>query len=102
MPVGNENEESHAEPPPTWVAWTSLGLLLVSLVAVVGLAKALAPALDAGVVAAGLPHAVVGVVIAMIVLLPETGAALRALNVPNDAPLDNVIAPPADIVAEEV
>ena len=31
-----------------------------------------------------------------------TGAALRALNVPNDAPLDNVIAPPADIVREEV
>jgi len=31
-----------------------------------------------------------------------TGAALHALNVPNDAPLDNVIAPPADIVKEEV
>ena len=31
-----------------------------------------------------------------------TGASLHALNVPNDAPLDNVIAPPADIVKEEV
>jgi cell division protein FtsI (penicillin-binding protein 3) len=31
-----------------------------------------------------------------------TGAALHALNVPNDAPLDNVITPPADIVKEEV
>ena len=31
-----------------------------------------------------------------------TGEALRALNVPNDAPLDNVIAPTADIVREEV
>jgi cell division protein FtsI (penicillin-binding protein 3) len=30
------------------------------------------------------------------------GAALHALSVPNDAPLDNVIAPPADIVKEEV
>ena len=30
------------------------------------------------------------------------GAALHALNVPNDAPLDNVIAPPAEIVKEEV
>lgn len=29
-------------------------------------------------------------------------AALHALGVPNDAPLDNVIAPPADIVKEEV
>jgi cell division protein FtsI (penicillin-binding protein 3) len=31
-----------------------------------------------------------------------TGAALHALSVPNDAPLNNVIAPPADIVKEEV
>jgi cell division protein FtsI (penicillin-binding protein 3) len=31
-----------------------------------------------------------------------TGAALHALSVPNDAPLDNVIAPPAEIVKEEV
>jgi cell division protein FtsI (penicillin-binding protein 3) len=31
-----------------------------------------------------------------------TGAALHALSVPNDAPLDNVITPPADIVKEEV
>jgi cell division protein FtsI (penicillin-binding protein 3) len=31
-----------------------------------------------------------------------TGAALHALNVPSDAPQDNVIAPPADIVKEEV
>ena len=31
-----------------------------------------------------------------------TGAALHALGVPNDAPLNNVIAPPADIVKEEV
>ena len=30
------------------------------------------------------------------------GASLHALNVPNDAPLDNVIAPPANIVKEEV
>jgi cell division protein FtsI (penicillin-binding protein 3) len=30
------------------------------------------------------------------------GASLHALNVPNDAPLDNVVAPPAEIVREEV
>jgi Ca2+:H+ antiporter len=60
LPVGNDNEESHAAPPPNWVGWTSLGLLLVSLVAVVGMAKALAPALDAGVAAASLPPAVAG------------------------------------------
>ncbi len=47
---------------------------MVSLVGVVGLAKAL----EAGVAAVGAPKAVAGVVIALIVLLPETGAALRA------------------------
>ncbi|HEX5364869.1 MAG TPA: penicillin-binding protein 2, partial [Gallionella sp.] len=31
-----------------------------------------------------------------------TGGALHALNVPNDAPLDNVIAPPVEIIKEEV
>jgi Ca2+:H+ antiporter len=77
LPVG-DSDEGHAAPPPNWVAWTALGLLLVSLVSVVGMAKALAPALEAGVAVAGLPQAVAGVVIAMIVLLPETGAALRA------------------------
>ena len=75
---GTNDEQSHAAPPSNAVAWTSLALLMASLVAVVGLAKAMAPALNAGVAAAGLPHAVAGVVIAMIVLLPETGAALRA------------------------
>ncbi|MDO8465471.1 MAG: penicillin-binding protein 2 [Gallionella sp.] len=43
-----------------------------------------------------------GGLIAAPVFSKVTGAALRALNVPNDAPLDNVIAPPADIVREEV
>lgn len=78
LPVETDDADVHADVPPNWVAWTSLGLLLLSLVAVVGLAKALAPALDKGVAAAGLPHAVAGVVIALIVLLPETGAAVRA------------------------
>lgn len=31
-----------------------------------------------------------------------TGATLRVLNVPNDAPLDNVIAPSAEVIQEEV
>ncbi|MDO9313979.1 MAG: ionic transporter y4hA [Burkholderiaceae bacterium] len=78
LPVGNDDEEVHAAPPPTWVAWTSLALLMLALVGVVGLAKALAPTLESSVAAAGLPAAVSGVVIAMIVLLPETGAAVRS------------------------
>jgi Ca2+:H+ antiporter len=42
------------------------------------LAKALAPTIERGVDAAGAPKAVIGVVIAAIVLLPEGLAALRA------------------------
>jgi Ca2+:H+ antiporter len=42
------------------------------------LAKALAPIIEAAVDAAGAPKAVVGVIIAAIVLLPESLAALRA------------------------
>ena len=78
LPVGNDDEEAHAAPPSNGVAWTSLGLLMLALVGVVGLAKALAPALESSVAAAGLPAAVSGVVIALIVLLPETGAAIRS------------------------
>ena len=46
--------------------------------AVVGLAKVESPAIEAGVAAAGFPPSFVGVVIALLVLLPETLAAVRA------------------------
>ncbi|MNC85194.1 Sodium/proton antiporter ChaA [compost metagenome] len=72
------NEEAHATPPTASAAWSSFALLLVSLVAVVGLAKILSPGIEAAVAASGAPHAVIGIVIALIVLLPETWAALRA------------------------
>jgi Ca2+:H+ antiporter len=56
----------------------SLLHLLVSLVSVAGLAKVLSPAIKTGVESIGAPLAVIGIVIAMLVLLPETLAALRA------------------------
>jgi Ca2+:H+ antiporter len=56
----------------------SSGLLLVSLVAIVGLAKILTPAVEFGVAQLNVPKAVVGVIIAMLVLLPESLAATRA------------------------
>ncbi|MET9322400.1 ionic transporter y4hA [Streptomyces sp. NPDC003038] len=71
-------EAAHAAPPTSRAALISLGLLLVALVAVVGNAKAVSPTIEAGVADAGLPHAVVGVIIALLVLLPETLAAVRA------------------------
>jgi Ca2+:H+ antiporter len=72
------NPEVHAAPPTTREAWVSFGLLLVSLVAVVGLAKMLSPTIERAVEAANAPRAVVGIVIAALVLLPETWAAVRA------------------------
>ena len=73
-----DNEEVHASPPSASAAVVSLLLLVISLVAVVGLAKVLSPALEASLEAAGAPRAVVGIIIAMIVLLPETVSAIRA------------------------
>ncbi|MEU4953271.1 calcium:proton antiporter [Streptomyces lavendulae] len=68
----------HAEPPTLRATLISLGLLLVALVAVVGDAKSVSPAIEAGVAKAGLPNAVVGVIIALLVLAPETLAAVNA------------------------
>jgi Ca2+:H+ antiporter len=71
-------DESHADPPSGRAALTSLGLLLCALLAVVGLAEEESPAVEHAVAAAGFPQSFVGVVIAALVLLPETLAAVRA------------------------
>jgi Ca2+:H+ antiporter len=73
-----DDESVFAEPPSVRQAWLSVVLLLLSLLGVVGLAKALSPSIEHAVQSANAPAAVVGVVIAMIVLLPETWAAIRA------------------------
>jgi Ca2+:H+ antiporter len=78
--TGEVDEETHAEPPSDKTALISLGLLMVSLVAVVGLAKVESPTIEETVAAFGFPHSFVGVVIAMLVLLPETLAAVRAAS----------------------
>lgn len=75
--TGDDGEE-HAPPPSSRAALTSLGLLLLSLVTVVGNAKVISPTIERGVDSAGLPYGVVGVVIALMVLLPETLSAVRS------------------------
>jgi Ca2+:H+ antiporter len=75
---GSTIEDDHAETPTGRAALTSLVLLLVSLVAVVGLAKLESPGIEGLVDRAGLPASFVGVVIALLVLAPETIAATRA------------------------
>jgi Ca2+:H+ antiporter len=78
LPVGGEPiAEEHAAPPSDRQALASLGLLLVALVAVVGLAKVESPAIEDAVAGVGAPQSAVGVVIALLVLGPETLAAVR-------------------------
>ena len=79
IPEANSSDpDAHAEPPTKGQAWASFGLLLLSLATVVGLAKMLSPTIEQAVEAANAPRAVVGIVIAALVLLPETWAAVRA------------------------
>ncbi|HXD06631.1 MAG TPA: ionic transporter y4hA [Burkholderiaceae bacterium] len=79
LPEENDAHDAlHAERPSVRVAWASFGLLFVSLVTVVGLAKALSPSIEAAVHGAGAPNAVIGIAIALLVLLPETVSAVRA------------------------
>jgi Ca2+:H+ antiporter len=79
LPVGDQsNPAEHAAPPTNREAWASFGLLVACLVAVVGLAKLLSPTIERLIVEAGAPNAVIGIVIAMLVLLPEAWAAVRA------------------------
>ncbi len=72
------DEEEHAAPPSNRTALVSGALLVAALIAVVLLAKFLTPAVEAGLASISVPKAVVGIVIAALVLLPEGLAALHA------------------------
>lgn len=82
LPISRNGEvidsEDDIDRPTTRTTRISLLMLALALIGVVGLAKGVSPTIESGVDAAGLPHAVVGVIIALLVLLPETIAALRA------------------------
>ena len=82
LEVEDEDGDGHADPPSDRETLLSIALLLVSLVSVVGLAKVLSPTIESTVSSLGLPYAVVGVVIALLVLAPESIAA--ALNAARD------------------
>ncbi len=77
LPESND-AEAHQPPPPAGKVLAAMGVLLVCLVAVVALAKSLSPTVEAFVDQSGLPKSVVGLVIAGLVLLPESLAAVRA------------------------
>jgi len=78
LAAGHSSEVAHAKPPSNLTAIVSGGLLLAALIAVVGLAKSLTPTIEIGVRLLEVPKAVVGIIIAGLVLMPEGLAALRA------------------------
>ncbi len=80
LELSDSDGEDHiqAVKPSAMVAAASGGLLLVSLCSVVLLAKGLSLPISQVLQAAGLPTSFLGVVIALIVLMPESVASLRA------------------------
>lgn len=80
-PISTSQEEALEEAaylPTRAQAWVSFAGLVLTLVVVIGLAKALSPSIESGVNALGAPRAIVGIVIALLVLAPETWAAVTA------------------------
>ncbi len=73
-----EDDHAHKAPVTPAKAVAAGVLLLLALVGVVLLAKALSPSIEAGVAHMGAPRAVVGIIIAGLVLAPEGFAAVRA------------------------
>lgn len=72
------DEAVHAQPPSNQTAVLSAVLLLACLGSVVLLAKTLSPSLEAAVLEMGAPQTLVGIIIAAVVLLPESIAAYQA------------------------
>jgi Ca2+:H+ antiporter len=70
--------DEHSPPPDNRTTGLSAVLLVVSLVAVVGLAKVLTPSVEGAIDYLQVPKAVVGTIIAALVLLPEAVAAIKA------------------------
>jgi Ca2+:H+ antiporter len=72
------NSKIHVPTPSNTKTFVSGILLLISLIAVVLLAKALSPSIELAIEEMNAPRAVVGIAIALLVLLPEGVAATRA------------------------
>lgn len=72
------DEKEDSAKPSRRLTLLSFICLIISLGAVIGLAKSLSPTIEAGVTALNAPRAAVGIVIALLVLLPEMWAAVSA------------------------
>jgi Ca2+:H+ antiporter len=74
----NGHDEIHETPPTNKVSIICTIVLIISLTVVVLVAKALSPSIENGIDAVGAPKSVVGIIIAIVVLLPEALSALKA------------------------
>ena len=80
-PTDRANEEIHAPPPTAAAAWTSFGLLPPLAPVRGGFGQGAAPRRSKRrSKLPGPPTTVIGIAIALLVLLPETAAALRAAH----------------------
>jgi len=77
LPIGKRETEAIV-PPTNRITLVSSGLLIAALTAVVFLAKGVSPVIQSAVSGMNAPPALVGVIVAAIVLLPEGVTALRA------------------------
>jgi Ca2+:H+ antiporter len=76
--VGQSGEDDDNVPISGGMLFLSIGLLLVSLLGVVLLAKKFSIVVDAATAAIGAPPAFAGVVVALLILLPESVSAVAA------------------------
>lgn len=76
--AGEQGDPDRHPPVSNTLLGTSLGLLIVSLLAVVLLAKTFSQVVDAGTALIGAPASFAAVVVALLVLLPEGVAAIAA------------------------
>lgn len=76
--VSGADGADHAAQISNRTLMLSIGLLMVSLLAVVLLAKKFSLVVDAGAALIGAPSAFAGIVVALLILLPESVAAIAA------------------------
>lgn len=78
LPVNSDAKDAHAALPSRLTTSVAIAFLLLSLGAVVLLAKTLSPSIERTVAQAGAPKSLVGIVVAFVILLPEGMAAIKA------------------------
>jgi Ca2+:H+ antiporter len=81
--IGDSTDDSDHGPVSNRMLSISIGLLLISLLAVVLLSKKFSQVVDAGAAVIGAPPAFAGVLVAILILLPESVAAVGAARKDN-------------------